>query len=277
MDSMPEVTYGILGLSITIATFLPALVYSYSEGLLAGLMKPKMEENEDVWKRIISFIFTNDLILTQSMIQVFFSALYGVLIFTSFIVEGTNPYLYIVLFTFPALLFLFLHWSYAYFYSGKKIDDFKTYEIESKKIIEYWVSYPYITKWWKIFTLINLSVTSALSLYIFYIQNDLFAFFTINDAKIFFICFLSVILISYSVSWLIPLILHRPLTSEVEDYIKIREAAIQNKNNTNNNQTINSNSCCCQSMPTEKNTSPQVIINTPKKQTAKKGNKRKRK
>lgn len=238
---MPEVTYGILGLSITIATFLPALVYSYSEGLLSGLMKPKLENDEKVWQRIISFIFTNDLILTQSMIQVFFSALYGVMIFTSFIVEIPNPYLNIFLFTFPALLFLFSHWSYAYYYSKRKINDFKNYKIESRNVVDYWVSYKYISKWWQRFTLINLAITSSLILYIFYIQKDLFDFFKINDAKIFLICFLSIILIAYSVSWLIPLILHRPLTSEVEDYIKVREIALKNPSQK---ESINDSSCC---------------------------------
>lgn len=222
VGSLPDITFGILGLSITIATFLPALVYSYSKDLLKGLMYPKMESDEKIWKRVISFIFTNDLILTQSMIQVFFSAVYGLLIFASFIINFESQW-HIFIFTFPSLFFLFLQCSYAFKYSRKKIDNFTK---STNKIKEYWSSYSFVTNWWKRFAILNLSITSICIFFIFYIRyflgisnnNDYIVYF-----KLFFVCFLSIVLIAYAVSWLIPLVLHQPLTSEVEDYIRVYE------------------------------------------------------
>jgi len=236
-ESVPGIIYGILGLSITIATFLPALVYSYNKDLLENLRKPQLEKNERVWKRVIGFILTNDLLLTQSMIQVLFASAYGVLIFTIFIIKLDKNF-EIILFTFPALFILCLQWSFSFFYSKKNIELYRSKSININgseiNITKYWEYFKQTEKLWKYFTSINLLITTICVLFIFYFQEFGFAFISTYYVIVFFICFLSLVLIIYSVSWLIPLVVYSPLTSEVEEYIVMFEQSIISLSEDNN-------------------------------------------
>jgi len=229
-ESLPGIIYGILGLSITIATFLPALVYSYNKDLLTNLTQPKIETKKEVWQRVTSFIFTNDLLLTQSMMQVFFASIYGLLIFTSYTVVF-NQLLKIWLITLPVLLTLGFHWYFAFFWSKQKIQE----TLENENIKEYWVDRDKTKHFWQIISFINLSVTTIDVLIIFYFVEiwniDDFVQFMV----VFFICFLSFTLISFSVSWIIPLVKYKPLQSEVEEYILLYKAENEKKEGNNGN------------------------------------------
>jgi len=225
-NNIPTIIFGILGLSITIATFLPALVYSYNKDLLKNLKEPKWEKNQTVWKRVISFINTNDLLLTQSMMQVLFASIYAILIFSkNFIVYTSDigKFRENCIFLLLISIALFCHWRYAYFYSKRKIKEF---EKGDNTIIKYfWCDFKKTVTWWKRVILTNLIITTLVLLWIFWPLND-------NDIVknyiIYFMAYMSLVLIAFSVSWLLPLIIYSPLQSEIVDYAKIYQEKSNN-------------------------------------------------
>lgn len=207
LSELPSATFGILGLAITIATFLPALVYSYSKDMLKNLVEPQLEEKEKIWIRIISFISTNDLILTQSMIQVFFSSIYGILCFTGCYVDRS-------IIRWLALIALILQWI-VYFCSEIVIK--KSQELKDE-LNHFWLKEKATIGIWRLLTLINLLITSFFIWILFFYTFEMFNVYMLEVFSVFFTSFLSFVLISYSVSWLIPLVMFSPLMSEVEDY-----------------------------------------------------------
>jgi hypothetical protein len=216
---IPQIIFAVLGLSITIATFLPALVYSYNKDILKSLLQPNPEKDGDKWIRIVSFIYTNDLLLTQSMIQVVFSAFYGLLLFTDYTMKFNYcPKVWLI--CFPAFIILGFHWKLAFFWSKKKIKELFT-SLEKENKISFWKDAYSTKKIWTIISIINLSLTSIFILLVFF-------FFLIfekcqcrSHIIILFICVEAMILICLSVSWLIPLIRYNPLMSEVDEYTSI--------------------------------------------------------
>lgn len=77
--------FGILSITIAIATFLPTLVYSYTKGYLDDIYNHKItDQNNSIItaekklsfkKAITNFVFSIDLIITQSIIMVGFTAI----------------------------------------------------------------------------------------------------------------------------------------------------------------------------------------------------------
>ena len=238
IKDIPTIVFGILGLSITIATFLPALVYSYNKDLLTNLIKPKFEKKQAVWRRVISFIFTNDLLLTQSMIQVFFSSIYAILIFAKYSFQQDSFWYNFIFFNFSFIVVIF-HFYLAFFYSNGKILDMKK---NSKNILKYfWCNYYKTYKYWYYFSLTNLIITLVFILLIFCNPFNLLTRFIIT----YFMSYLSFILITYSISWLIPLIVYSPLQSEVADYVDLyidkHNKQIDKENNSDENENDGNN------------------------------------
>jgi hypothetical protein len=83
MNHIPDIAFQLLAIAMALAAFLPALVYSYSKGLLEEFQKEHNQQGEDrlLYDNIFSFIYAVDFILTQSIFLVIFSGASGVIIY----------------------------------------------------------------------------------------------------------------------------------------------------------------------------------------------------
>jgi len=76
---LPDIVFQMLGIGMALAAFLPALVYQYSESLISKIDDSYFKENDI--KKILSFVFAVDFILSQSIFLVIFSGLSGIVIY----------------------------------------------------------------------------------------------------------------------------------------------------------------------------------------------------
>ncbi len=83
INLVSSIAFELLVIAMALAAFLPALVYTYSMGILEYLDEPDkaIEISPEVRKDIFSFIYAVDFILTQSIFLVIFSGASGVIIY----------------------------------------------------------------------------------------------------------------------------------------------------------------------------------------------------
>lgn len=124
---LPEIVFQLLAIAMALAAFLPALIYSYSKDLLDELEQcfehtahiNVSKELVEFTNNIPKFVFAVDLIVTQSIILVIFSAFLGITIFFSTLIPHRGIYIGV------ALIILSIFYAFRLYLSYKQITEMK--------------------------------------------------------------------------------------------------------------------------------------------------------
>ena len=219
IDAIPPFLYLPLVIGVTLAALLTAISYSYCRDLLGDLkddlkrVSPDDEKYRTKHIRISNYICSLDLLLTQSMAQVFFSSTYGLILFCKNVIPGLCCVFTVATLSTVFLQFLFACYSGYQLWSPKKRNGLEPYF--------YWKDKYAARLCWLILTIINIFVTLIFLFFIFIVPCFPCPFPSNEWSSVYFpvlfISYLSLILIAYAVSPIFPLALYSPLQEELEN------------------------------------------------------------
>ncbi len=249
---VPQISFQFLAIAMALAAFLPALMYSYVKGLVDELEQSfdefhnnsdsvyddidnKAEINnkyEKIKTNIPKFVYAVDLIVTQSMVLVFFSGFVGVTIYLSSLITDYWNSWGIVLIIETVLYGFFILWSYRRINTYK--NNFEEHWKEGivsqdngeQKWVYGWISYKRV---WLGFSVVLILLIGGFSV-VFLRQNDAalcadqIKGLYLNRGSVYLNIILSVLslaLIIYAISWVMPLIHYKPLMGRL-DFIMFR-------------------------------------------------------
>lgn len=133
---VPNISYQLLGLAMALASFLPALLYSYAKDFLDerdGIND--INAYKKYKNNAIGFVYSIDIILTQSIIFVLFSILYSIIVFLGTTMKNCESF-FCDKTTVKIILFINFWHFIALFFSDKQMDgmflDIKQYNKKYK-------------------------------------------------------------------------------------------------------------------------------------------------
>lgn len=227
-DSLiPQLSFQLLAIAMALAAFLPVLIYTYAKDLLRDIVTiaelirendskledikdteeknrllKKHKELDDRKKRITSFLYSIDLIVTQSIFLVLLVAFEGLVIYIQSITQLS------VHITSILLIILYIIYFYKPFrYSFNYI--FTLSDIIKKN----WTDYQKYQKTW--LGLIIFYIGTSVTLIILHLFNVwLYSLFMI-------LAFSTVYLLISACIWIFPLIQYSPLQASIEDKLDL--------------------------------------------------------